>query len=230
MMVKQTKGRCRFCAKEFTRAGIIRHLDSCKSRAEKQGSGDKDRTAGYFELMITDRYLKEYWLVIDIEENMELEDLDSFIRDIWVECCGHLSAFRIDGVSYDSPSSFGGYDASESMQIQLNEILYVGQVFEYYYDFGSTTELIIAVKNYRRGPEQRDRLTLLARNNPPQFLCSTCGKEPAVWIDLEHYDDEKPFICGSCLEARRQNEDGDEAGDYYADNLLPVCNSPRMGV
>lgn len=26
-----------------------------------------------------------------------LDDLDQFIRDIWVECCGHLSAFYIEG-------------------------------------------------------------------------------------------------------------------------------------
>jgi len=30
-----------------------------------------------------------------------LTDLDGFLRDIWLECCGHLSAFDIGTVRYE---------------------------------------------------------------------------------------------------------------------------------
>jgi hypothetical protein len=32
-----------------------------------------------------------------------LSRLDHFLRDIWLECCGHLSAFRIDQTIYTIP-------------------------------------------------------------------------------------------------------------------------------
>jgi hypothetical protein len=38
-------------------------------------------------------YQKEYWLFLDIALNATLEDLDAFLRQIWLECCGHMSGF-----------------------------------------------------------------------------------------------------------------------------------------
>ncbi len=32
-----------------------------------------------------------------------LADLDDFLRGIWLECCGHLSSFDIEGVTYTVP-------------------------------------------------------------------------------------------------------------------------------
>ena len=39
---------------------------------------------------------------LELPASEELDTLDAFLRFIWLECCGHLSAFRIDGTSYDS--------------------------------------------------------------------------------------------------------------------------------
>lgn len=60
------------------------------------------RKRGYFELAICSKYDKNYWLFIEVKETATLKDIDDFLRDIWVECCGHLSEFDIDGVSYQS--------------------------------------------------------------------------------------------------------------------------------
>ena len=49
---------------------------------------------------------------------------------------------------------------------------------------------------------------------PTEFPCSSCGKK-ADYIDTETYED---FYCEDCAE--KQDE------DY----LLPIVNSPRMGV
>jgi hypothetical protein len=44
---------------------------------------------------------------LEMPASEELDTLDAFLRSIWLECCGHLSAFRIDGTSYDSePEEF----------------------------------------------------------------------------------------------------------------------------
>ena len=69
------------CSKEFTRTGIIKHLDSCKERIEAEKDIKTNKTTGYFELLITAKYQKEYWIVIEIEDTDKLEDLDQFIRD-----------------------------------------------------------------------------------------------------------------------------------------------------
>lgn len=50
----------------------------------------------------------KYRLVIEVKNTATLEDVDQFLRDIWLECCDHLSAFEIDGISYES---FSGTDS-----------------------------------------------------------------------------------------------------------------------
>lgn len=173
-------------------------------------------------MLITAKYRKEYWLVIEIEDTAKLKDLDGFIRDMWVECCGHLSSFNIGGRLYDSMPSKGGLwgPPSQSMVIQLKKVLSVGMQFSYEYDFGSTTELIITVKGHREGKKKKESATILSRNNLPEIICSICDINPADWVDPEGVYDGFPFLCNECLD----KSDSDE------DFLLPVCNSPRMGV
>jgi len=224
-MAKQVKGRCRCCSKEYARAGMLKHLSVC---AERGAEADKEtgRSTGYFELLITAKYRKNYWLVIEMEETEKLKDLDQFIRDIWVECCGHLSSFNIDGQRYDLEAfSDSFWDLrSENMDIQLKKVLRVGLQFEYEYDFGSPTELIISVVDYRKGKQKKKPITILSRNNPPEILCSICGENNANWVSPEGFYDGTPYWCEECVSAE-EAEDGD-----YPEFLLPVCNSPRMGV
>ena len=37
---------------------------------------------------------RDYWLIIECKENTLLQELDQFLRDIWLECCGHMSIFN----------------------------------------------------------------------------------------------------------------------------------------
>ncbi len=37
-----------------------------------------------------------YWLYAEAQANASLRHLDAFLRKIWLECCGHLSAFSAD--------------------------------------------------------------------------------------------------------------------------------------
>ena len=107
----QTKGKCKYCGKEYTKSYMIRHLAGCKERMAGIAAEKGTKRCGYYELAITGKYDKAYWLIIEISENATLKDLDSFLRDIWLECCGHLSAFEIYGTSYeiapDSDSFWG---------------------------------------------------------------------------------------------------------------------------
>ena len=63
-------------------------------------------------------------MFIEMQETATLEDLDSFLRDIWLECCGHLSAFNIYGTNYDvmpNENSFWG-EPSKSMKYKLKNL------------------------------------------------------------------------------------------------------------
>ncbi|MGH7490400.1 MAG: hypothetical protein ACREMY_33035, partial [bacterium] len=41
-----------------------------------------------------------YWLDLDVKESSPMRQLDEFLRDIWLECCGHLSCFEIGYARY----------------------------------------------------------------------------------------------------------------------------------
>lgn len=220
--MKQVKGICRYCGKEYAKGYIVRHLASCKERKLRLENETGKRTCGYFELLIFGKYDRDYWMVIEVKETATLDDVDQFLRDIWLECCGHLSAFEINGVSYEScpeTDSFWGREA-ESMNCKLKSVLQKGMSVEYEYDFGSTTELVIEVKDYRIGHNRKEKLLILSRNNPMTFICGACKKKAAAYVAPELFYDGNPFLCEEC-------SDLDEYEDEY---LLPVCNSPRMGV
>lgn len=50
---KQSRGYCKYCGKEYTRAGMVKHMASCKNRkAVLEAESGKSR-CGYFEILIT---------------------------------------------------------------------------------------------------------------------------------------------------------------------------------
>ena len=221
-MGKQSKGHCRYCQAEYAKAGMIRHTAVCKERIKEMEKTTSKKPCGYFTLSITGKYDRDYWLIIQCKETAILQDVDQFLRDIWLECCGHLSAFDIGGELYERyPDSSGMWGpAPKSMEHQLKSVIEKGMNIGYEYDFGSTTELIITVSDYRLEPWKKDNVTILARNNPIEYLCSECGKKAAKWICTECIYDGSGFLCEDCA---KTHECGSEM-------FLPVCNSPRLGV
>ena len=82
------------------------------------------------------------------------------MRDIWLECCGHMSAFHAAKRGW-------GDEISESRKVGSFE---VGDKIVHEYDFGSTTETLITFVSKTKRPPQRNAVRLLARNVPPKFL------------------------------------------------------------
>src|SRR5579862_1072328 len=106
-MGAQSTGKCSFCKSEIGKGRMTTHLKSCKERmaviaAETGESKRKKPTARLFQLLVEGRYNPQYWMHIEVPAQESLQTLDDFLRDIWLECCGHLSAFKIDGVSYEN--------------------------------------------------------------------------------------------------------------------------------
>src|SRR5207249_4497386 len=103
-----SKGKCNFCQAEFSKAGMTKHLETCKARAASLAtaatSSPKSRKmkTKLFHILVEGYRLPEYWMHLEIPGNATLADLDNFLRRTWLECCGHLSAFSIGNVSYSS--------------------------------------------------------------------------------------------------------------------------------
>ena len=104
----------------------------------------------------------------------------------------------------------------KGMNCKLKNVLEEEMTFEYEYDFGSTTALTISVFDYRVGNREKEKLTILSRNNPIEYTCGGCGKKPATAVCAE---------CGEllCEDCREDHECG-------KDMLMRICNSPRFGV
>ena len=211
----QYAGRCMLCNEMLNKSQATRHLKKCVA-AHKEESG---KTAKLFHLVIEGNHMPMYWLHVEIPGALTLSRLDAFLREIWLECCGHLSCFTIDGQRYSvhpADDVFFGL-REETMNHKLYNVLAPGTKFRHEYDYGSTTELNIRVVDFRERQVGKPRIALLARNEPPEWACAKCGK-PATLIRATGWGlDEDSLFCGKCV--------GDDE-----EGILPLVNSPRTGV
>jgi hypothetical protein len=91
------KGICKFCEKSFIKGSMNRHLQACKERAAylENLAKKEPEVQKIFQIAIEDKYIPQYWLQVEMPADEELDTLDMFLRDFWLECCGHLSAFTL---------------------------------------------------------------------------------------------------------------------------------------
>jgi hypothetical protein len=215
-----SNGTCNICGGNFSKSTMTKHLASCK-----QGKAVPDTSLGEqqfkktktFHLVIEGRDLPEYWMHIEASAYAKLADLDGFLRDTWLECCGHLSAFRIEGKTYMSdPDEEMG---DEGMDVMLDEVLRPKIKFLHEYDFGTTTELVLRVVAERESEIKKKSIRVLARNDSPSITCDSCGKV-ATHVCSQCIYEGKGWLCDACAGT---HECGEEM-------LLPVVNSPRVGM
>lgn len=207
----QTKGACRFCSKEMTKNGLSNHFKSCKALAQAQNETSEREIENLYHILVFDKYQNEYWLHLEICGSAMLEELDEYLREIWLECCGHLSQF-----------SFDKKREAINMDSTLDEIVQKDTQLNYTYDFGSSTDLVITVLEKRSGhPLTQYPITLLARNNPPYYKCDEC-EEPATFLCLDclYEDNTHIVLCENHAKHHKDEEYGS----------MPLINSPRCGV
>ncbi len=119
-MAKQTttkvisQGICNFCKDEFDKAKMSQHLKHCKQRALAITAGEakaaKSKNAQktkLFHIVVEGRYNPQYWMHLEVPATDTFWDLDQFLRDTWLECCDHLSEFKVGRMSYSmEPDDF----------------------------------------------------------------------------------------------------------------------------
>ncbi len=221
-MARQTsQGKCNLCGETFSKMAITRHLAKCQE-AQLKTSPAKGAPGRILHLAVEGRGAPYYWLHIEIPAVAKLQDLDSFLRETWLECCGHLSAFTIAGQVYDvSPEADPWTGAKpKGMSAELGDVLLQGVKFDHEYDFGTTTELTLKVVSEREGAIKSKSVQILARNEPPDIRCGVCDK-PATQVCTQCiYEGPAGWLCDEHAEAHACGE------DYF----LPVVNSPRVGM
>ena len=197
---------------------MTRHLSACKQRQavlQAPAAHGKGRQTKLFHL-VAEGY-GPYWLHLEVRADATLATLDAFLRNIWLECCGHMSQFCIDGEDY--VSSAARELGARAMNVTLEKVFYPGMTCTYEYDFGTTTELRLRVVAERIGERQKEAVQVLARNNAPVLPCDACGKE-ATHVCTQCIYDDQGWLCDACMS---EHECGEEM-------LLPVVNSPRVGM
>jgi DNA-directed RNA polymerase subunit RPC12/RpoP len=195
-----SEGNCFVCGATLDKIKMKNHVVKMHELAEE---ASKQKSEKAFLVKAEGAYDKNYWLYLDIAADSELYELDSFLRKIWLECCGHMSAFYLN--RHD--------DIDMNTKICS---LTPGSKLLYQYDFGSTTDLVITILADVRREMQEHPVRLLARNIPTEFKCTKCGK-PAEYISPEWGEDGSIYYCAKC--SKKHEDDG----------ILPIINSPRMG-
>ena len=148
-----------------------------------------------------------FWLDIAAKPAAKLEALDGLLRHVWLECCGHMSEF------------YEGSRNKVSMGRRLDDVLgSPGDRLGYVYDFGSSTELVVNHADVIDAVAAQG-IRVVARNEAPVWPCDECG-QPAAKVCVECANMDGGFFCAPHAEKHPCGEE----------MLLPVVNSPRMGV
>ncbi len=203
-----SKGTCALCNSTVGKSGMTKHLQSCLGKTQSDGElmNGSSPSLKFFHLLVEGHNLPEYWMHLKVSSHARFEDLDNFLRDIWLECCGHMSAFRI-----------GREEVRKGKKLEY--VLHPGMQLVHEYDFGSTTELMLKVISEFKSTIKTGQVEILARNDPPQIKCSHCDNL-ATTICTECIYEDAGWLCNDCAEDHECGED----------MLLPVVNSPRTGV
>jgi hypothetical protein len=212
---KQSRGQCIFCEREMTRGGLAKHLKSCSQRqaaidaADQRPGEDQD----LYHLQAQDTWGGDFWLHLEMKGSATLQDLDRYLRTIWLECCGHLSQFSIGGWSGDEIPKGTSIERVFKPGVELTHI----------YDFGTSSVTLIRAIAVREGkPLTTHPITLMARNSSPEVCCMECD-QPASWVCMEcFYElDEPGTLCDRHAEVHPHADYG---------GPMPLVNSPRVGM
>lgn len=238
----KSEGKCIFCGETFAKAGINRHLQThLKQKTKKTATGK----SFLVKVETSQRWgSTPYFLSLWVNGGTTMEQIDTFLRQIWLECCGHMSSFtnmqnRKRGNMWDffeaerllSQGKQKEYEklmeetkGEIPMSRKADKVFSKGLKLKYEYDFGSTTELLLSVVEEYQLRADED-IVLLSRNEPLGWLCDTCKKEPATKICTVHGWEEDTMFCDKCAKTHAQ-----KCGDFEDYAAMPVANSPRMGV
>jgi hypothetical protein len=194
---------------------MTKHLATCPQRQAAIAAAEGTRTPSetLYHLRAQPAGQSEFWLDLEMRGSGTLKQLDSYLRAIWLECCGHLSRFSV--------GEWGGDDIP--MSRRLAQVFAGLTELTHQYDFGTTSTTLIKVVGTREGrPLTRHPVALMARNLMPAAQCIVC-QQPANWLCMECLieDDVWGTLCDEHVKTHPH--------DNY-DEPVRLVNSPRLGL
>jgi len=201
----KSEGKCLYCNQLFSQKEIGKHLAKHLADMEKSVKTTTTQTYCHIEVDASDYFIH---LLVKGDANMKI--IDSFLKDIWLDCCGHLSGF-------------GHNNFKVSMSHKVVDVFEPRIKIFHDYDFGTTTRVFLkGLKTYQLN--HKENLILLSRNEPLKLMCATCKKKPAENVCTTCWYDDYSYFCESCSEKHEK-----ECEDFADYSSMPVVNSPRMG-
>jgi len=207
----ESEGYCIYCNKLFSKKEMGKHLTAHLKGMEK--AVNESSGVNYCHIEVES---DEMFLHLLVKGDAKMKAIDNFLRDIWLDCCGHLGAF-------------GHKDFKVSMSHLVEDVMTPRIKIFHNYDFGSTTRVFLKGLNQYKLNE-KEKVILLSRNEPIKIPCSICKKAPAAYLCTECFnddddDDDFSFFCKKCSELHEA-----ECEAYTDYSQMLVVNSPRMGV
>jgi len=91
MLAKSTNsGFCALCGQRATKTKMMAHVEACVAAHDEIGQPQP---------LVVLRFgavgAPRYWLIIEAKADAQLGHVDTLLRQLWLECCGHRSAFRL---------------------------------------------------------------------------------------------------------------------------------------
>jgi len=209
--MKEHPGTCYYCDETFDDAEITAHIAQCDGRPSGRA-----RAA---HILVESAQWLNFWLHIECAETATFHELDQLLRHVWLECCGHLSAFETNGVTL-SEQKMDWVPQWRSSRTAVAKVLEPGDTFDYEYDFGSTTYLRGRFVGWLEKTKRPNPVRLAARNAPVELTCSLCDAEAVHLCSFCG----NAQLCDDCVPRHLEDTGCERIG------LLPVMNSPRMGV
>ena len=207
MKEETPKSKCLMCKKEYTDKGIQKHIKNCLPKHIKQAA--KGKAKQFWYLVVKTPFPSPFFLHLLLSETATLLDLDKYLRQTWLECCGHLSSFSKEPIGDDI-----------DFNKKIKSVFIPGTTLYHQYDFGTTTELTVTCIDLYEGSSGSNKIKLLSQNAIPIVTCNECNKKSAVEICTQCVYNGKGFLCEDCAKDHECGED----------MFLPFVNSPRTGV
>ena len=178
---KPGSGTCLICGRTAaSRTAIGTHLKTCLeswSAGNQNHQGLRGKNANQVHVSVSVSGSKLYWMELLVHADVTLQEIDTLLRETWLECCDHLSAFILGDLwvpDPDDPAPSDPMDDDEDedeegligLNTQYSTAVPPGRSVKYHYDFGDTSEIILTTKSLHEVGQNLPRISLLARNSP----------------------------------------------------------------
>ncbi|RYY87368.1 hypothetical protein EON63_04105 [archaeon] len=91
-------GTCKACKDKRTWCtALLKHMTDCHRLATylTQQAAGAEMVPGFIVKVVHTYCPRRYWMLLAMPKAMPICVPDKFLREIWLECCGHSSKFSV---------------------------------------------------------------------------------------------------------------------------------------